>query len=360
VCNKKDSEIVFKLIHSYQLAVSYNTIIPGLKRITMRAELLIITFLIFYFPATVCCQDYLVQESKFKSGTLTLYADIYIPDKPENKIGIALIQGSGNSDRTNLWSQSFAEFLANAGYFVLLPDKRGCGKSEGSWKSASFQDLALDVISSVHNLKDIMKLDAVGIMGLSQGGFIAPIAASMDTTIKFVINVVGSAVPLEQQIMHEVMNTARKKGLKPNEIKEVMDLHVLMKQYAFDRNWLPLGNRFAALETSSWEEFAGTFPNKPDLWVWDWIKMNIDFNPMEYWPQVSQDVFVAYGAKDQDDNMPVYESVYQLQKGFYSVNKTNYQINIYDTGHAMYEDDKAEIRKEFVDELLQWLKKNKP
>lgn len=302
-------------------------------------------------------QDFSVTETRFKSDSLTLFADIYTPKYPNKKVGIALIQGSGNSDRSNSWSKAFAEILAENGYYVLLPDKRGCGKSDGSWKNSSFLHLSKDAIASVKHLKNIKQLDRVGVMGLSQGGFIAPIAASKDTTINFVIDVVGATVTLEEQIIHEVTNTAKKEGLKPNEIKGVLDLHILLKQYAFDRNWDPLENRFAKLDSSSWADFAKTFPNSKDIWVWDWIKLNIDFNPMDYWNKVNQAVFVAYGSKDQNDNMPVYESVYRLQKGFKSTGKENYEINIYETGHAMYEDDKAEIRKEFVEDLLNWLKK---
>jgi esterase/lipase len=319
--------------------------------------------ILFILTSIICLtnptfgQDFSVVETSFKNDSLTLFADIYTPNKTDKKVGIALIQGSGNSDRTNLWSKAFAEFLSENGYYVLLPDKRGCGKSDGSWKNSSFLDLSKDAIASVHHLKNLMKLDAVGVMGLSQGGFIAPIAASKDTTIKFVIDIVGAAVTLEEQIIHEVINTAIKEGLKPNEIKEVLDLHVLMKQYAFDGNWTPLEKRFAELDSSSWSDFAKTFPNSPDIWVWDWIKKNIDFNPMYYWKLVNQPVFVAYGSKDQYDNMPVYESVYRLQKDFKSMEKENYEINVYETGHAMYEDDKAEIRKEFIENLLSWLDK---
>ncbi|MEX0662264.1 MAG: alpha/beta fold hydrolase [Balneolaceae bacterium] len=324
----------------------------------MRRIIIITTISIICLTNSIFGQDFSVTETNFKSDSLTLFADIYTPNETNKKIGIALIQGSGNSDRTNLWAKSFAEILAENGYYVLLPDKRGSGKSEGSWKNSSFNDLSTDVIASIHHLKSLMKLDAVGVMGLSQGGFIAPIAASQDTTIKFVIDIVGAAVTLEEQIVHEVTNTAIKEGLKPNEIKEVLDLHVLMKQYAFDRNWTPLEKRFAELDSSNWSAFAKTFPSSPNIWVWDWIKLNIEFNPMDYWEKVNQAVFVAYGSKDQNDNMPVYESAYRLQKGFKSIGKANYVINIYETGHAMYEDDKAEIRKEFIEDLLNWLKNN--
>ena len=321
----------------------------------MKIYLSLATFILF--SKMLFSQNYNVEESIFQNDSLDLYADIFIPNKPNiPKTGIAIIQGSGNSGRDNSWSRAYAEFLAENGYYVLLPDKRGSGKSEGDWKTASFQDLADDGLVSVKHLNKEYNLSETGVLGLSQGGFIVPMMASRDTTIAFVINVVGAAVTLEEQIVHEVSNTARKEGLNPTEIKEVLYLHILMKEYVRTRNWEPLGNRFEELKKSSWAEFAQTFPNSPDIWVWEWIEMNFHFDPIPYWKETTQPVFVTYGSKDQEDNMPVYESVYRLQKTFSENGKENYSINVYDTGHAMYEDDKAELRKEFLKDLLIWLK----
>lgn len=313
-------------------------------------------FLSVIFVSIIQAQSYSIKEVTFTNNELTLYADVFSPNKPIlPKTGIVLIQGSGNSDRTNLWSRAYAEFLVESGYYVLLPDKRGTGKSEGNWKKASFLQLSQDAVSSFTFFKKEYQLEKAGIMGLSQGGFIAPIAASQNPEIDFVIDIVGTTVTIEEQLIHEVANSALNKGLSPNEIKDVLDLHVLFKEYAFDRNWKPLKAKFASLQESSWAEYANTFPNTPDLWVWDYLRLNIEFNPMDYWTKVSQPVFFAYGIKDQNDNIPVFESVYRLQKGFSAINKENYELQIYDTGHAMYEDDKAELRKEFLNDLLQWL-----
>lgn len=311
---------------------------------------------ILFFSVYSYGQGFKVQEVSYKNNELELFADIFIPEKSkEIKTGVVLIQGSGSSDRTNAWSRAYAKFLVDAGYYVLLPDKRGCGKSEGDWKKSSFIELAQDAMASFTFFNEKYQLEKAGLMGLSQGGFIAPIAASQNKEIDFVIDIVGTTVTIEEQLIHEVANSALKEGLSPNEIKEVLGLHVLFKNYAFDRDWEPLQAKFEELKASGWAAYASTFPNSPNLWVWDYLRMNINFNPMDYWVQVSQPVFVAYGIKDQNDNMPVYESVYRMTKGFNEIDKTNYEIQLYDTGHAMYENDKAELRQEFIDDLLKWL-----
>tara|TARA_R110001583_G_scaffold49578_5_gene155187 strand:- start:920 stop:1894 length:975 start_codon:yes stop_codon:yes gene_type:complete len=320
---------------------------------------LYIIYSILLFSNCSFSQDYNVEEVSCKNNELKLYADIFIPkNSKEIKTGIVLIQGSGNSDRSNAWSRAYAEFLVDAGYYVLLPDKRGCGKSEGDWKKASFIELAQDAMASFSFFKETYQLEKAGMMGLSQGGFIVPIVASQHQEIDFVIDIVGTTVTIEEQLIHEVANSAIKKGLSPNEVKEVLELHVLFKKYAFDRDWKPLQSKFEELKESSWAAYANTFPDNPDLWVWDYLKMNINFNPMDYWIQVTQPVFVAYGIKDQNDNIPVYESVYRMTKGFSEIDKTNYEIQLYDTGHAMYEDDRAALRQEFIDDLIMWLNKN--
>ncbi len=319
----------------------------------------ILLYLLLFISLHTVGQDYTVKEQVFNNNVITLYADIFTPRTPKKiRAGIVLIQGSGNSGRSNSWSRAYAEFLADAGYYVLLPDKRGSGKSEGDWKKASFIELAQDAMASFTFFKEKYQLEKAGIMGLSQGGFIAPIVASQHQEIDFVIDIVGTTVTIEEQLIHEVANSALKEGLSPNEVKEVLELHALFKKYAFDRNWKPLQVKFEELKESSWAAYANTFPNSPDLWVWDYLKMNINFNPMDYWVQVAQPVFVAYGIKDQNDNIPVYESVYRMQKGFSEIDKTNYEIQLYNTGHAMYEDDRAALRQEFIDDLLKWLNKN--
>ena len=319
--------------------------------------LLLFTLIGLYYN-TLYSQDFQFtkKETSFKNGDITLYADVYTPDNPkEEKIGIALILGSGHSDRSNVWSFLLAEFLAENGYYVLLPDKRGCGKSEGDWKRTTFFELADDASISAVHLKELIGLKKIGIMGLSQGGKIAPMAAAK-SDIDFVIDIVGSARPVTEGIIHEVTNTAKEKGLKPDEIKEMLELHVLLEEYIFseERDWTQLGKKFEEAKNTTWSEFAATFPNSPDSWVWDFAKTNYVIDAMDYWRILKQDVFFAFGADDH--NVLTYENVYSLQKGFHDVKKTNYEIHVYPTGHSLYQSGTT-FHVDFRRDLLSWLDK---
>lgn len=321
----------------------------------MNRPLLLVFALLLNLAAFAQKKLYATEEVFFTNEDIKLSGLVFKPLQPlQPTIGIALIQGSGNSDRTNQWTYAFAEFLANEGIFVLLPDKRGCGKSEGDWKKASFQDLAKDAVASAAFLLRTTNVAKVGVMGLSQGGYIAPLAQTLSSKISFVIDVSGAAVPLEEQIIHEVMNTSREAGLQPEELQEVLKLHVLMRNYVMDGNWQPLEDKFNELKNSRWKTYAATFPSEKNLWVWDWIRLNFDYDPLPYWQKIETPIFIAYGSEDERDNVPVWNSIYRLEKSF--SDKKNLKIKVYKTGHALYEDDRAEIRKEFINDLFQWLK----
>jgi esterase/lipase len=313
---------------------------------------------LYLFCQPIFGQDYLSKEIHFYTDSIMLFGDVYIPSNPDKtKIGIAIIQGSGNSGRFNNWSRLFAETLAENGYYILLPDKRGCGKSKGDWKNASFLDLAKDAINSARKLKELYGLDKIGVMGLSQGGKIVPVVAT-SSDVDFIINISGSSVSVEKQIIHEVTNTAINEGLTPNEIIDVLKLHVIMKQYVLDGDWSSVQRKFEEISQSTWAEFGQTFPNEPNLWIWEWSKKNYKFDPMNYWAKVKQNVFIAYGSEDEKDNVPVFESIYLLQDGFFKANKFNYEIHLYQAGHSLRSKTHSEgLNKNFLNDLIIWLSK---
>jgi hypothetical protein len=92
--------------------------------------------------------------------------------------------------------------LQKNGVAVLLPDKRGSEKSEGDWHTSSFEDLATDTLAAIDFLKNQNMVDVsrIGIVGMSQGGWIAPIVVSESPDVEFVISVVGSSVTTYEQV----------------------------------------------------------------------------------------------------------------------------------------------------------------
>lgn len=82
-----------------------------------------------------------------------------------------IIQGSGPSFRNNGWYLSVAKHLQENGIAVLIPDKRGCEKSEGEWIGANIEELATDASSAIEFIKDHENLmhSHIGLIGMSHG-----------------------------------------------------------------------------------------------------------------------------------------------------------------------------------------------
>ncbi len=127
---------------------------------------------------------------------------------------VVFMHGSGVSDRDNLWYLHIADYLAQRGIMVLLPDKRGCGKSEGEWHSASFEDFAGDAIAGAKYLTATngLKISKVGFLGVSQGGKISAYTAEQSDIVDFAINLSGGVVTLSQALAHEISADMRNGG----------------------------------------------------------------------------------------------------------------------------------------------------
>lgn len=132
------------------------------------------------------------------SGTLT------IPHSAQSnqRFPVALlVSGSGPQDRdeTIFGHKPFwvlADHLSRHGFAVLRYDDRGVGKSGGKFENATTVDFAHDAASAIEYLKAHSKIDPkrIGIIGHSEGGLVAPIVASQDAQVAWVVLLAGPGV----------------------------------------------------------------------------------------------------------------------------------------------------------------------
>ncbi|WP_220505119.1 S9 family peptidase [Microbispora sp. H10830] len=132
-------------------------------------------------------------------GRLTLHGTVLSPLKAApGRPGMVLVHGAGTgTPRAKLMGEA-VEF-ARRGMSVLVYDKR----SEGySTFHRSYSALADDALGAVAALRSQPGVDPakVGVWGLSEGGWVAPLAASRSRDVAFVVVVGANALaPLRQQ-----------------------------------------------------------------------------------------------------------------------------------------------------------------
>ncbi|MFG1681109.1 alpha/beta hydrolase family protein [Nonomuraea sp. NPDC049269] len=144
--------------------------------------------------------DLRATEVSFRgSGGLAMHGTVLArPGAKAGRPGIVLVHGAGTgTPRTQLLGEA-VEF-ARRGLSVLIYDKR----SEGySLFNRSYSQLADDALGAVATLRKQPGVDSakVGLWGLSEGGWVVPIAASRSKEVAFIVLVGANALaPLRQQ-----------------------------------------------------------------------------------------------------------------------------------------------------------------
>ena len=111
-----------------------------------------------------------------------------------------MIHGSGPGTRQDF--ASVVDTYRSIGVGVLRYDKRGAGESTGRFRDVTahnstevFDLLAADVVAIVDHLVTDPRVDPdrIGLLGVSQAGWIMPLAASRTPHIAFFISISGAA-----------------------------------------------------------------------------------------------------------------------------------------------------------------------
>lgn len=318
------------------------------------------SFILFFLACTHAQKsstvDLTEKEITFRNGDVTLHGVVMARRAESPGPGAVIIHGSGTSHRGNRWAAAIARGLARRGVVVLLPDKRGCGESEGDWRTADFNVLAADALAGLHALASEPNIDrhSIGIIGLSQGGHIAPLAAADQPQVRFVVNLVGGTVTLTESVTHEMRQTAIQTGLAPHEVEEVMRLHELAGDYIRTGRWEPYRHALEEGLKSGWAKIAQGFPQSSDAWQWGWWRPLIDYDPLPYWRRLAQPVLMIFGGQDEYDNVPVLRSIARLNEEL--PDKHNMTVVVYpSSGHALGGQD-GEVRNDMLDLLAEWVR----
>lgn len=152
------------------------------------------------------------EEVTFKNptGGHALAGTLTMPKSGRPLAALILITGSGPQDRDSTISAHkpfwvLADQLARNGIAALRYDDRGIGKSGGDFGSAKTSDFASDAAAAVAFLKSRSEIDAsrIGLLGHSEGGLAAPIAATDSKDVSFVVLLAAPAVPGEKVIYRQ-------------------------------------------------------------------------------------------------------------------------------------------------------------
>lgn len=155
---------------------------------------------------------YKEEEVTFKNekAGITLAGTLTMPEGDGPFAAVVMVTGSGPQDRDeNIFDHKLfkviADYLTRSNIAVLRFDDRGVGKSEGDFSKAVSPDFASDAISAVEYLSHRKEINSsqIGVMGHSEGGMIAPMAANESDKISFIVLLAGPGTTGEQILIDQ-------------------------------------------------------------------------------------------------------------------------------------------------------------
>jgi pimeloyl-ACP methyl ester carboxylesterase len=185
---------------------------------------------------------------------------------------------------------------------VLGYDKRGVGGSAGDWNTASFDDLAADAVAAFEYLKTRSDIDPaqIGLLGVSQAGWIMPLAAVRAKGLAFLISISGAGVSVDETTIDQTQNEMTARGIKP---QTVADIVAIMKlQYQFARTGQGWDDYTAAREKLAARigPPPNTLPGTRDDPYWQVIRRSYFYDPEPTLRQLQLPTLALFGELDNN------------------------------------------------------------
>jgi pimeloyl-ACP methyl ester carboxylesterase len=241
------------------------------------------------------------EDVTFANRDVQLAGTLIAPSTGGKHPAIVVVHGSGAETREHMLP--FARFLVRHGIAVLGYDKRGVGQSTGDWNTASFEDLAGDVVAAVEYLKTRRDIDAaqIGLLGVSQAGWIMPLAAVRTKDVAFLISISGAGVIPAETTIDQARNEMTMTGTPAAVVEDVIALIKLEYDFARTGNgWNEYAAARAKLVARMGPPPETTFPSTPDHAQWQVIKRMYFYDPAPTLRQLKTPTLAIWGELDNN------------------------------------------------------------
>ena len=168
-----------------------------------------------------------IEPIQIHSGPIIIHGWLYLPLGTNRHPLIVLTNGGGNDAQIRTFPDWIAPILAHCGIAAFVHDKRGTGKSEGVFKETVYDDYITDAGNCARYFANHPRVDpgSIGVLGGSEGGRIAVLAACRFPEIRFAISYAGTVVnPIEDRLYAQ-RGWLRTMNLTDSVFQEAWEIH---------------------------------------------------------------------------------------------------------------------------------------
>jgi uncharacterized protein len=237
-------------------------------------------------------------EVQFTHHDTALAGLLLLPRGHAPHPAVVLLHGSGPVGRDGPgYLPPIREHLARHGIAALCYDKPGIGSSTGDWRGQTFDDRAAEALAAVDFLRHQPRIDPdrVGLWGASQGGWIAPLAATRASEVAFVITVSGPGIGVAEQEAYAVEQMLRLDGFPQSQIEQA--LAVLNRHIALLRRG-EIQELLASQRAIAQQPWAAQLGGEADDAELRFMRDVIDFDPLPILERVRCPLLGIWGAGD--------------------------------------------------------------
>jgi pimeloyl-ACP methyl ester carboxylesterase len=267
------------------------------------------------------------EEVTFTNGDVTLAGTLTLPDGDAPFPVVVLVSGSGAQDRDESLApltalkpfRLIADDLTRNGVAVLRYDDRGVGGSGGSWADSTIQDFAMDTAAAIDYLetRDDIDPEQIGVLGHSEGGFIAAMLGASRDDIAFIVTLAGPAVSSRDLLRTQNIDLMQAEGAAQEAIDAQVDMlprlydaiaaddldafdAIVREQVQTQLALLPEGQRTAVTDPDAYADQMVS--QSENTYLSNWFKSLLDYDVSEDWVNVTTPVLAIFGGKDKQVN----------------------------------------------------------
>jgi pimeloyl-ACP methyl ester carboxylesterase len=216
---------------------------------------------------------------------------------PAGGAAVVALHGAGEGTRESQLYTHLHDLLPPAGIGVVTFDRRGEGESTGDVTRGRLEFQVEDALAVLRAVDS----ERVGLWGISQGGWIGPLAAASSDEVAFLVLVASTGVTPAEQMMYATEQQLRLAGYGDEVVERALDLRRRFEDSvhapAPERDELLAADLMAALD----EPWFGQLWLPPTLLDEEsrrlWIE-EMDFDPRPVFAQVQVPTLLFYGAAD--------------------------------------------------------------
>jgi pimeloyl-ACP methyl ester carboxylesterase len=277
-----------------------------------------------------------------------------------------LISGSGPNDRdeTVFGHHIFlviSDYLTRHGIATLRYDKRGVGASSGDYGKATTEDFAADSLAGVAYLKGRKEINPknIGLIGHSEGGLIAPMAAVKSTDVSFIVLLAGPGIDGEKILNRQSGLAMKAKGmdeklLVQNQMAQKDIFHVLRldEDHATTLKKIrEIGERTAHQmadgDKEKEEKILTGIRSQEEITLSPWLRFFIDYDPKIALEKVRCPVLVMNGEKDSQVDSK--ENLTPIEEALKKGGNPDYTVKEWEGVNHLFQDCKTGGLSEYSD-----------